>query len=184
MLCVEVIIYQFCGYLFCIYILLCTCDGTRGTLCNIISQFGTCIYKYVTVLEEHHFQYILCASCNVCKYVCVLCFNYIYAKVYFFVCHATSVNIYMCVCVLCFNFIYAKVYFVCDAMSVNVCVCVLRFNFIYVKVYFVCHKMSVYSSWAASIFIVLIVRVYVYMLKHYEKVLYIMCHACICLHVI
>ncbi len=68
-------------------------------------------------------------------------------------------------------------------MSVNMCV--LCFNFIYAKVYYVCHTMSVYICvCCASVFIAFIVRVYVYMLKHDEKILYITCHACVCLYVI
>ena len=88
-------------------------------------------------------------------------------------------------CLLCFNFIYAKVYFVCHTMSVNICVCcvsilkyiwcVIQCLYIYIYIYIcVC---------CASVFIVLIVRVYAYILKHYEKVLYIICHACVCLYI-
>ena len=130
MLYVEVIIYQFCEYLFCIYILLCTCDDTRGTLCN--NQWVMYVCMYICNSTRTSFLIIFCVSYNVCEYMCVLCFNFIYAKVYF-VCHTMSV--YICVCVLCFSFHCSHV------------------------------------------------RVYVYMLKHYEKVLYIICHACACLYI-
>ena len=40
-------------------------------------------------------------SYNVCEYMCVLCFNFIYVKVYL-VHHAMSVDVY--ICVRCFNF--------------------------------------------------------------------------------
>ena len=56
----------------------------------ITSELGTCVCIYVTV-QELHFLIIFCVSYNVCEYVCVLCFNFIYAKVYL-VCHTMSLN--------------------------------------------------------------------------------------------
>jgi hypothetical protein len=116
------------------------------------------VCMYICDSTRTSFLSIFCVSCNVWKYVYV-CFNFFYAKVYF-VCHTMSVN--MCVC--CASILFMLKYVLC----------VIQCLYIYIYIYMCC----------ASVFIVLILRVYVYMFKHYEKVLYIMFHACVCLYVI
>ena len=132
MLYVEVIIYHFCEYLFCIYILLCTCDDTRGTLCN--NQWVRYVCMYICDITRTLFlKYILC----VIQYL------------------------WMCVCVV-------LQFYLCESIfgeSCNVCI-------------YIC-------VWGVSIFIVVIVRVYVYMLKHYERsiIYYVSCMCVLTCHI-
>ncbi len=134
----EVIIYQFCGYFFCIYILICTCDDTRGTLCNIIIEFvGTCVCIYVTV-QQLHFLIIFCASYkSVNKQVCVIASMYVRVHSCVYMCesfmrvYVCVIHVYMWVVYMCVSFmrVYVGVcvcnscvYTCCSFMRVDVCI--------------------------------------------------------------